>query len=112
MTGDDDTVKVFGPIQGTKSSYVKAVRKIYASTFQSNQLKKAMPKFNRVMQKMIDVIESKRQEGPIDFQKLSVQLILDTIGLVAMDLNLGGLDGSRQILKKIIDAGYVSKARI
>jgi len=93
-------------------SYVKAVRKIYATAMQSSQLKKALPKLETVMQKMIEVLEAKRQEGPIDFQKLSVQFTLDTIGVVAMAANLGGLDGSREIQQKIIETGYIVRALI
>jgi len=95
----------------TRSStpYVKAVRKVFLSAFQSSQLKKAMPKLDSVMQNLIGVIESKRHEGPIDFQQLSVQFTLDTIGRVALDTNLGGLDGSRQIQRKLIEGGHVAR---
>ena len=107
--GNDERAKIGGFIKPL-SPYIKACRKMFATVFQSSQLKKAMPKLDHVMQKMIDVIESKREEGSIDFQKLSVQFTLDTIGVLAMETNLGGLDGSRQIHKRLIDAGHVARA--
>jgi len=110
ILGNNDHAKLAG-LTRTVTPYVQEIRKIFLRAFQSNQLKKAMPKLDHVMQNMIDVIESKRDKGPIDFQDLCVRFTLDTIGVVAMDTNLGGLDGSRQIQKKIIDAGYVARIR-
>lgn len=57
------------------------------------------------MNQMIDIVESKRIQGPVDFQKLCVEFTLDSIGIVAFDKNLGGLDGSREIYKGIMDTG-------
>jgi len=111
LMGNDDKVKLFAPTEEV-TPHVKAVRKIYLTAFQSSQLKKAIPKLSHVAQKMLDVIESRRTKGAIDFQKLSVQFSLDVIGSLAMDTNLGGLDGSRQLQKKMIEAGYVSRAHL
>ena len=86
--------------------YVKAMRKVYATGFQSNILKAAVPKVNGIMDKMVEIAEQQRREGAVDFQVLCVKLTLDIIGVVAFDTNLGGLDGSRPLYQDIIDAGY------
>ena len=89
--------------------YVKAVRRVYLNAFQSNNLKMALPKIQDVIRKMISVIESAREDGPIDVQKLSVSVTLDVIGSIAFDKNLGGLDGPGEIIDHILAAGYVAR---
>jgi len=111
ILGNDINAKLVG-LTREVTPYVKAVRRIYLNAFQSSQLRKAIPKLDRVMENMIDVIESRRADGPIDFQKLSVEFTLDTIGVLTLDMNLGGLDGSKQIHKKIIKAGRVARDNI
>jgi len=111
VMGNDEQAKLF-LLTRNMTPYVKAVRKIYATAMQASQLRKAIPKLNTVMHRMFDVIESKSQEGSVDIQKLCVQFTLDTIGVVALDTNLGGLDGSREIQKKLIAAGYEARAMI
>lgn len=109
MTGNDATAKMIVTTV-TPTPYVKAVRGIYATAFQSRNLKSMMPKLNKVCQKMIDVIEAQR-EGAIECQDLFVRLTLDIIGLVAFDTNLGGLDGSRSINSLIRKGGYIIRER-
>lgn len=111
FVGNDEEANSF-LFENKTTPYVKAMRKIYATSMQSSQLRMTMPKLRNVTQKMIEVIESRRHDGPIDFQKLSVQFTLDTIGVTAMDMNLGGLDGSSKILQKIIDTGYVARTNV
>ena len=89
--------------------YVKAVRRVYLTASQSNNLKMAMPKIHGVMQKMISIIESAREKGPIDVQRLFVSMTLDAIGVIAFDKNLGGLDGSGKMLDLILAAGHVAR---
>ena len=89
--------------------YVKAIRKVYLTASQSNNLKMVMPKIHDVMQKMISIIESAREKGPIDVQRLFVSMTLDAVGSIAFDENLGGLDGSREIHNLILQIGYVSR---
>lgn len=59
------------------------------------------------MAKMISILEAKRTDGPIDFQRLCVEFTLDTIGVIALESSLGGLDGSRNIIGEIVKAGYL-----
>lgn len=60
-----------------------------------------------LLERLMDAIESKRNQGPVDFQKLSVKFTLDAIGMIAFDANLGGLDGSRNIYQSLIDLGVL-----
>jgi len=91
------------------SPYVKEIRKVYTTAFQSKNLKLAMPRLNNVVQDLIKIIESKREQGPIDVQSLFVKMSLDAIGVVAFETNLGGLDGSGNIHELVLKATYVSK---
>ena len=59
------------------------------------------------MDSLIAVIEEKRNSGPVDLQDLCVKLTLDTIGIAALDIHLGGLDGSTRLPEAILDAGLV-----
>jgi len=95
----------------TPTAYVKAVRKIYATAFHTKNLKIAMPRLNKVMQKMISIIEEKREGGPIDVQPLFVKMTLDAIGVVAFDTALGGLDDSRNLYSLLLEAGYITRDR-
>ena len=67
----------------------------------------AMPKVLDVIQKMTNVIESERLDGPIDFQNLCNRLTIDVIGTVAFDVNLGGLDHSCRFHDVAIEVGEV-----
>ena len=91
--------------------YVKAVRKIYVTAFQASNLKKSLPKLNRVIGNLIDIIESNGGHSAIDCQELFVRLTLDTIGEVAFDCNLGGLDGSQKLYKLLLATGYIGRKR-
>ena len=87
--------------------YVKAVRSVYAAGMQSSVLKKQFPKLMTVIDSMIAIINAKREKGAMDFQHLSVQMTLDAIGIVALDVNLGGLDGSGVLHQLLLDVGYL-----
>ena len=54
---------------------------------------------------MINIIESERLDGPIDFQNLCNRLTVDVIGTVAFDVNLGGLDHSRKLHDVVVEVG-------
>ena len=88
--------------------YVKVVRRVYTAAFQSKNLKATMPKIQGIIKNVITVIESARENGPIDVQRLFVSMTLDVIGAVAFHANLGGLDGSREMLDLILAAGYIA----
>ena len=90
------------------SPYTKAVRKVYATGLQSNRLKAALPELQEVMDKMVEVIDTKRQKGPVDFQELCVRMTIDVIGAVALGTNLGGLDGSSRVYDLLIAAGHTT----
>lgn len=99
-------------ISSDDKEYVRRIRTIYTTAFQNSQLRKKLPSLIKVMDGMIRIVEDKRQQGPIDFQKLSVLFTLDSIGEVAFDANLGGMDGTRKFYQSIIDAGYVARMQI
>lgn len=61
---------------------------------------------------MIQIIEDKREHGPIEFQDLCVRLTLDTIGILAFEMNLGGLDKTRHILEGIVDTGHIGREQM
>ena len=91
-----------------RSPYTKAVRRVYATALLCNCLRPAIPKLQGVMDKMIEVIEAKRQRGPVDFQKLCVRMTLDAIGVVALGANLGGLDGSSHMYDLLVAASHIT----
>jgi len=110
MLGNDQTVTSMS-VGALPSPYVKAVRKIYATAFQSQNLKIALPKVNSVVEKVISIIEARKKDGPVDVQSLFVKMTLDAIGVVAFETNLGGLDGSRSIYDLLLQAGYIARQR-
>jgi len=110
MLGNDASVKSMA-MSALPTPYVKAVRRIYASAFQTSRLKDAMTKMNNVIEEMFSVIESRRLDGPIDFQDLFVRMAMDAIGHVGLEMNLGGLDGSRDLHHLMLKAGYISLQR-
>ena len=71
-----------------------------------------MPKIRNIMRKTVSFIESERERGPIEVQKLFVSMTLDAIGSIAFDENLGGLDGSREMLDSFIKAQHVAREAI
>ena len=87
--------------------YTKAIRSVYAAAMQTKSLRKTIPKIDSVMDGLIAVIEEKRNSGPVDLQDLCVKLTLDAIGIVALDIHLGGLDGSTHLHEAILDSGLV-----
>ena len=89
--------------------YVKAIRRVYTKAVQSNNLRAAMPKTYDVMRKVIGIIESAREKGPIDIQKLFLGMTLDVICAIAFDMNMGGLDGSRDTLDLILAGGHITR---
>ena len=91
--------------------YVKAMKKVYATGFQSSTLKGAVPKVHDVLDKMVEIIEQQRCNGAVDLQTLCVKMTLDIIGVVAFDMNLGGLDGKGALYQGIIDAGYYATSQ-
>jgi len=109
MIGNDLSAKS-SFITPTVTPYVKSIRRLYATAFTSAGLKRKLPKLNGVLGKMIEIVERKRESGPIDFQKLCVKMTLDVIGAVAFDANLGGLDESRNLYRSMIDVGYLAQA--
>jgi len=111
MIGNDPSAKCLLCSAWT-DTYVKAVRKIYATAFQAHNLKRAVPKLDKVLQNMITIIEAKRTEGPVDFQSLCVKMTTDAIGSVAFDLNLGALDGSGKIHDLLLQTGYIGRDRL
>ena len=64
-----------------------------------------MPSLHSVLDKMAKIIDKQRVNGPIDFQELCVKMTLDSIGVLAMDVNLGGLDNSRQLYQNLVMTG-------
>jgi len=111
MIGDDPSAKCL-LLTETLTDYVKAVRKIYATAFQTHNLKRAIPKLDKVLQNMVTIIEANKTEGPVDFQSLCVKMITDAIGSVAFDLNLGALDGSGKVHDLLLKTGYIGRDRI
>ena len=108
MLGDHPHTKYLS-MHEQVTPYVKAVRRVYTAAFQSKNLKATMPKIQGIIKNVITVIESARENGPIDVQRLFVSMTLDIIGAVAFDANLGGLDGSREMLDLILAAGYITR---
>ena len=106
MIGNDPTAKSMLMFQHI-TPYTKAIRAVYASAMQTSRLKTAIPKIDTALEGMIDVIEKRRRDGAVDLQELCVKLTLDAIGAVALDINLGGLDGSRHLQEAMIDVGHV-----
>ena len=106
MSGGDPTVKTLSTIQDT-TPFVKALRRCYLFTMDSANLKIMVPKVNRVIDQLIDRIESTREKGSVDVQHLCVSFTLDVIGQVAFDVNLGGLDGSKDLHRLLIEVGYI-----
>lgn len=91
------------------TEYVKAVRKLYAMALQMSQLRLALPKIQNLVDQMIQKIESERKQGPVDFQKLCVQFSLDTIGIVAFEKDLGGLNETTDIISALLEVGFVAR---
>ena len=87
--------------------YVRAVRKVYANGQQSTTLKRALPKLHRVMDRLLEIIDDRRKDGPVNVQDLCIKTTLDSIGVLAFDTNLGGLDCSRQIDRLIVEVGHI-----
>lgn len=98
-------------LEAEPTPYVKAVRKIYANAFQSCNLRTIMPKLDKVFERLLCIIEAKREAGPLDFQSLFVRFTLDAIGVVALDLDHGGLDQSRPLCKLLLRGGYLARLR-
>ena len=111
MIGNNPQAKSSG-LHPKSTPYVKAVRRVYLTAFQTNNLRVAMPKILGVMKNMVSVIESKRKDGPIDVQTLFVSLTLDAIGSIAFHKNMGGLDGSGELLSLILETGYIAREAI
>lgn len=86
-------------------AYAQQLRKVYSVGLQTAQLKKAFPRLKSMVDELIRVIETRRQKGPIDFQRLCGEFTLDAIGAVAFETSLGGMDGSRNIYKGIMETG-------
>ena len=61
-----------------------------------------------IIDQMIDCIEAERGKGAIDVQQLCTRLTLDIIGRVALDINAGGLDGSRDLHRKMTEVGHIA----
>lgn len=74
------------------------------------QLKKSLPDVKDVIERMIQMMESKRRDGPIDFQELCVKFTLDAIGVIALEKNLGGLDGSRYFYDGLNDTAEIGQS--
>ena len=110
-TGNDAQAKSLSTVHRV-TPYVKAARMIYASAFQSSSLKAAFPKLMAALKHVEAAIDDEREAGPIDFQELCVKMTLDTIGLVALDANLGGLDGSREIHKLLLECNLIGFQRV
>ena len=75
-------------------------------------MKAAVPKVHVVLDKMVDIIEQQRCNGAVDFQALCVRTTLDIIGVVAFDMNLGGLDDSKELYQEIIDVGHYMTTKL
>ena len=106
MVDNDPTAKSMLTFQHI-TPYTRAIRAVYTSAMQTSRLKAAIPKVDAVLEGLIDVIEERRRDGSVDLQELCVKLTLDAIGTVALDTNLGGLDGSRHLQEAMIDVGHV-----
>ena len=92
--------------------YVKQIRRVYASAFLSKHLKRMVSELNSALDKMLEIMESRRKTGPIELQQLCIRLTLDVIGIVAFETNLGGLDESRKICQLLDEASCIAAARI
>ena len=106
MSGGDPNVKTLSTVQAT-TSFVKALRRCYSSTMDSANLKIMVPKVNSVIDQLFDRIDSAREKGSVDVQHLCVSFTLDVIGQVAFDENFGGLDGSKDLHRLLIEVGYI-----
>ena len=92
--------------------YVKKIRRVYASAFLSSHLKRMVPKMNSALDTMLEIMESHRKTGPIEMQQLCIRLTLDTIGIVAFETNLGGLDESRKLCQLLDEASCIAGSRL
>ena len=92
--------------------YVKKIRRVYASAFLGGHLKRMVPKLNSALDKMLEIMESRRKTGPIEMQQLCIRLTLDTIGIVAFETNLGGLDESRRLCQLLDEASCIAGSHI
>ena len=106
MLGGDPKIKSLLTLEHS-TPYTKAIRSVYAAAMQTSRLRKTIPKIDSVMDGLIAVIEEKRNSGPMDLQDLCVKLTLDAIGIVALDIHLGGLDGSTHLHEAMLDVGLV-----
>ena len=106
ILGNDPKTKSLMDLQHN-TPYARVIRSVYAAAMQTSRLRKALPKIDLVTDRLIAVIEEKRSSGPVDLQDLCSRLTLDVIGIVALDIHLGGLDGSTRLHEAILDAGFV-----
>jgi len=106
MFGGDKNNKPFAA-RPIKTEYVQRIRAAYLKSFTTKKLKKFIPKVNDILERVVEIIESKRSSGPIDFQSLCVKLTLDTIGVIALERNNGGLDDTGTLYQRLIDFGHM-----
>lgn len=93
-------------------SYVKAIRKIYAASFQSKNMKTSLSKIKPIIHEAIRIIDAKNDNKAIDVQVLFVKMTLDVIARLTFDINAGGLDNSRPIYELIIEGGHVMREQV
>ena len=71
-----------------------------------------MPKIQGIMRKLISIIELEREKGSVEIQRLFIPMTLDAIGSVAFEKNLGGLDGSREVLDSFFESMCIARKDI
>lgn len=97
----------------TKShAYTKAIRRAFVRGLQISQLRKSHPDLKTVLNRMIQIIETERKEGPIDFQRLCSEFTIDAIGVIAMGTHLGGLDKTRYFHDGLEDAAKIGQVLV
>lgn len=92
----------------SSTPYVKAIRRVYASGLTNSNLSRVVPTVRKVVHRFLDCIEKERTSEPVNIQNLCVRLTADVIGVVAFDVNVGALDGTRGIYKGVLDVGHIA----
>ena len=106
MIGGSGTKNLFNITKTTP--FVRAIRQCFLTAFDTKHLKLAIPMTHDIIDQMIDCIEAERSNGAVDMQQLCTRFTLDIIGRVALDVNAGGLDGSRDLHRHLIEVGRLA----
>jgi len=104
LMGDDPTPSMFNI--PTPTPYVKAIRRYYAESFTTVGMRQAFYKQMEVMEKGKLYLERTQGQDTIDLQDFFIRLMLDVVGKVELDLDLGGLDRSSPLCDLVIRCGH------